>query len=124
MEIPKGFRYTKEHEWVLVEGDLATVGITDYAQSELGDVVFVELPEIGDEVEAAESFGTIEAVKTVSELFSPLTGTVVEVNQLLADSPDLVNADPHGEGWMIKVKYTEIPEENLLSAAEYKEIIS
>ncbi len=124
MEIPKGFRYTKEHEWVLVEDDLATVGITDYAQSELGDVVFVELPEIGDEVEAAESFGTIEAVKTVSELFSPLTGTVVEVNELLADSPDLVNTDPYGEGWMIKVKYTEIPEEDLLSAAEYREIIS
>ena len=124
MEIPKGFRYTKEHEWVLVEDDLATVGITDYAQSELGDVVFVELPEIGDEVETAESFGTIEAVKTVSELFSPLTGTVVEVNELLADSPDLVNTDPYGEGWMIKVKYTEIPEEDLLSAAEYKEIIS
>ena len=124
MEIPKGFRYTKEHEWVLVEDDLATVGITDYAQSELGDVVFVELPEIGDEVEAAESFGTIEAVKTVSELFSPLTGTVVEVNELLADSPDLVNTDPYGEGWMIKVKYTEIPEEDLLSAAEYRQIIS
>jgi len=124
MEIPKGFLYTKEHEWVLVEDDLATVGITDYAQSELGDVVFVELPEIGDEVEAAESFGTIEAVKTVSELFSPLTGTVVEVNELLADSPDLVNMDPYGEGWMIKVKYTEIPEEDLLSAAEYREMIS
>ena len=124
MEIPKGFLYTKEHEWVLVEDDLATVGITDYAQSELGDVVFVELPEIGDEVEAAESFGTIEAVKTVSELFSPLTGTVVEVNELLADSPDLVNTDPYGEGWMIKVKYTEIPEEDLLSAAEYREMIS
>jgi len=124
MEIPKGFRYTKEHEWVLVGDDLATVGITDYAQSELGDVVFVELPEIGDEVEAAENFGTIEAVKTVSELFSPLTGTVVEVNELLADSPDLVNTDPYGKGWMIKVKYTEIPEEDLLSAAEYREMIS
>lgn len=124
MEIPTGLLYTKEHEWVLVEDDLVTLGITDYAQSELGDIVFVELPEVGDEVEAAESFGTIEAVKTVSELFSPVTGTVVEVNEALADSPDLVNKDPYGEGWMIKVKYTEIPEENLLSAAEYKKMIT
>jgi len=124
MEIPTGLLYTKEHEWVLVEDDLATLGITDYAQSELGDIVFVELPEVGDEVEAAESFGTIEAVKTVSELFSPVTGTVVEVNEALADSPDLVNKDPYGEGWMIKVKYTEIPEEDLLSAAEYKKMIT
>jgi len=124
MEIPTGLLYTKEHEWVLVEDDLVTLGITDYAQSELGDIVFVELPEVGDEVEAAESFGTIEAVKTVSELFSPVTGTVVEVNEALADSPDLVNKDPYGEGWMIKVKYTEIPEEDLLSAAEYKKMIT
>lgn len=124
MEIQTGLLYTKEHEWVLIEDDLVTLGITDYAQSELGDVVFVELPEVGDEVEAAESFGTIEAVKTVSELFSPVTGTVVEVNEALADSPDLVNKDPYGEGWMIKLKYTEIPEENLLSAAEYKKMIS
>ncbi len=124
MGIPTGLLYTKEHEWVLVEDDLATLGITDYAQSELGDIVFVELPEVGDEVEAAESFGTIEAVKTVSELFSPVTGTVVEVNEALADSPDLVNKDPYGEGWMIKLKYTEIPEENLLSAAEYKKMIT
>lgn len=124
MGIPTGLLYTKEHEWVLVEDDLVTLGITDYAQSELGDVVFVELPEVGDEVEAAESFGTIEAVKTVSELFSPITGTVVEVNEALADSPDLVNKDPYGEGWMIKLKYTEIPEEDLLSAAEYKKMIT
>ncbi len=124
MGIPTGLLYTKEHEWVLVEDDLVTLGITDYAQSELGDIVFVELPEVGDEVEAAESFGTIEAVKTVSELFSPITGTVVEVNEALADSPDLVNKDPYGEGWMIKLKYTEIPEEDLLSAAEYKKMIT
>ena len=124
MEIPKDLHYTKEHEWVLVEDDLAVVGITDYAQSELGDIVFVELPEVGEEVEAAESFGTVEAVKTVSELFSPVTGTVSEINEALADSPDLVNTDPYGEGWMIKVKYTEIPEEDLLSAAEYKEMIT
>ena len=124
MRIPKDLHYTKEHEWVLVEDDLAVVGITDYAQNELGDIVFVELPEVGDEVEAAESFGTVEAVKTVSELFSPVTGTVAEINEALADNPDLVNTDPYGEGWMIKVKYTEIPEEDLLSAAEYKEMIT
>ena len=124
MKIPKILLYTKEHEWVLIEDDLAVVGITDYAKSELGDIVFVELPEVGDEVEAVESFGTVEAVKTVSELFSPVTGTVAEVNEALADSPDLVNSDPYGEGWMIKVKYTELPEEDLLSAAEYKEMIS
>ena len=124
MRIPKDLHYTKEHEWVLVEDDLAVVGITDYAQNELGDIVFVELPEVGEEVEAAESFGTVEAVKTVSELFSPVTGTVAEINEALADNPDLVNTDPYGEGWMIKVKYTEIPEEDLLSAAEYKEMIT
>jgi len=124
MQIPKDLLYTKEHEWVLIEDDLAVVGITDYAQSELGDIVFVELPEVGDEVEAVESFGTVEAVKTVSELFSPVTGTVAEINEALADSPDLVNTDPYGEGWMIKVKFTELPEEDLLTAAEYKEMIS
>ena len=124
LNLPDDVKYTKDHEWAKKDSDIVTIGINDYAQDQLGEIVFVELPEIGDEVEAAESFGTIEAVKTVSELFSPLTGTVVEVNELLADSPDLVNTDPYGEGWMIKVKYTEIPEENLLSAAEYKEIIS
>ena len=124
MKIPKNLLYTKEHEWVLIEDDLAVVGITDYAQNELGDIVFVELPEVGDEVEAVESFGTVEAVKTVSELFSPVTGTVAEINEALADSPDLVNTDPYGEGWMIKVKFTELPEEDLLTAAEYKEMVS
>ena len=124
MKIPKELQYTKEHEWVLIEDELAVVGITDYAQSELGDIVFVELPEIGEEVEVAESFGTIEAVKTVSELFSPVSGTVEEINEALADRPELVNTDPYGDGWMIKVKYTEIVEEELLSAAEYKEMIT
>ena len=124
MNIPENLRYTKEHEWVLVEDDLATVGITDYAQSELGDIVFVELPEVGDEVKALESFGTIEAVKTVADLYSPASGTVEEVNEALRDNPELVNHDPYGEGWMIKIRFSEIPEEDLLSAEEYRQLVS
>ncbi|OGF98291.1 MAG: glycine cleavage system protein H [Candidatus Glassbacteria bacterium RIFCSPLOWO2_12_FULL_58_11] len=124
MNIPKGLRYTKEHEWLHVEEDLATIGITDYAQKELGDIVYVELPEVGDMVEANESFGTIEAVKTVADLFSPATGTVEEINEALAENPELVNTDPYGDGWMIKVRFTDIPEEELLSAADYKQMIS
>ena len=123
MKIPKDLLYTNEHEWVSIEDDLATVGITDYAQSELGDIVFVELPEVGTEVEAMETFGTIEAVKTVSDLFSPASGTVVEVNEALEDHSELVNTDPYGDGWMIKIKISEEPE-GLLSAAEYREMIS
>ena len=124
MNIPKGLRYTKEHEWLHVEEDLATIGITDYAQKGLGDIVYVELPEVGDMVEANESFGTIEAVKTVADLFSPATGTVEEINEALAENPELVNTDPYGDGWMIKVRFTDIPEEELLSAADYKQMIS
>ena len=124
MSIPKGLRYTKEHEWLHVEEDLATIGITDFAQKELGDIVYVELPEVGDIVEANESFGTIEAVKTVADLFSPATGTVEEVNEALAENPELVNTDPYGDGWMIKVRFTEIPEEELLSPADYKLMIT
>jgi len=124
MNIPENLRYTKEHEWALVEDDLATVGITDYAQSELGDIVFVELPEVGDEVKALESFGTIEAVKTVADLYSPASGTVEEVNEALRDNPELVNHDPYGEGWMIKIRFSEMPEEDLLSAEEYRQLIA
>jgi glycine cleavage system H protein len=124
MKIPKDLRYTKEHEWVILDDGVATIGITDYAQSELGDIVYVELPEVGEVVEALESFGTIEAVKTVSELFSPVSGSVEDVNEVLEDKPELVNQDPYGDGWMIRVKVTEIPEDELLSAAEYKEMIT
>ena len=124
MKFPKDLRYTKEHEWVSLEENIATIGITDFAQSELGDIVYVELPEVGDPVEALESFGTIEAVKTVSELFSPVSGTVEEVNEALADKPELINQDPYGDGWMIRVKVTEMPEEELLSAADYKDMIT
>ena len=123
MQIPSELRYTKEHEWVSVENGVVTVGITDYAQSELGDIVFVELPEVGDEVEELESFGTIEAVKTVSEMFSPATGTVDEINEALEDKPELINQDPYGEGWMIKIKISEMNEDELLSAQDYKDMI-
>lgn len=123
MKIPDDLRYTEEHEWVRIEDDLAVVGITDYAQNELGDIVFIELPEVGDDVVATEAFGTIEAVKTVSDLYSPVSGTVEEVNEVLTDSPDLVNKEPYSDGWMIKVKYTEIPE-NLLTAKEYRRMVT
>jgi len=123
MTIPEDLLYTNEHEWVSIEDGLATVGITDYAQNELGDIVFVELPEVGTEVEAMETFGTIEAVKTVADLFSPANGTVEEINTALEDHPELVNTDPYGEGWMIKIKVNEDPE-GLLTAKEYKEMIT
>lgn len=124
MEIPEDLQYTEEHEWVLVEDDIATVGITDYAQSELGDVVYVEVPQVGDLVQQMEPFGTIEAVKTVADLFAPVSGEVIEVNTLLEESPHLVNEDPYGEGWLIKVKMSDPSElENLLSAEEYSNLV-
>ena len=123
MKIPKDLKYTKEHEWVrFEEDDLAVIGITDYAQNELGDIVDVELPEVGDQVEAMESFGTIEAVKTVADLYSPVTGTIEEINDTLADEPESVNGDPYGDGWMIKVRFKDAPDD-LLSPEEYKDMI-
>ncbi|CUU06789.1 glycine cleavage system H protein [Candidatus Thermokryptus mobilis] len=125
MQFPENLRYTKEHEWVRVENDsIGVVGITDYAQSELGDIVYVELPQIGKQVKQLEPFGTIEAVKAVSDLFSPLSGEVIEVNEKLKDSPDLINKDPYGEGWIIKIKISDLSElDNLLSAEDYKKLI-
>ncbi|HHM01737.1 MAG TPA: glycine cleavage system protein GcvH [Caldithrix abyssi] len=124
MNIPDDLKYTKDHEWVRLEGDTATVGITDYAQGELGDVVFVELPAVGDQVSANDTFGTIEAVKAVADLYSPLDGEVVEVNEALEDAPDTVNNDPYGAGWMVKVKVADSGAyENLLSADDYREHI-
>ncbi len=122
--VPKDLLYTKEHEWARVEGDVVTVGITDYAQSQLSDIVYVELPEVGTQVQAMEPFGTVEAVKAVSDLYSPVSGEVVAINERLADEPDLVNKDPYGEGWMIRVKLSN-PEElkNLLSPEEYEKLI-
>lgn len=124
MNTPENLFYTKDHEWISLEGKLATIGITDFAQSELGDIVYVEVETLDEEVEAEAVFGTVEAVKTVSDLFMPLNGKVIEVNESLADAPEAVNEDPYGEGWMIKVEL-ENPEEikNLLDAAAYKQLI-
>ncbi|MBN1350647.1 glycine cleavage system protein GcvH [candidate division KSB1 bacterium] len=121
MAVDKNLLYTEEHEWVRTEDDIATVGITDYAQGELGDIVFVELPEVGTTTAQMEAFGTIEAVKAVSDLYSPLSGEVVEVNTLLEERPEIINEDPYGEGWMIKIKLSNKKElESLLSADDYQ----
>jgi glycine cleavage system H protein len=122
--IPDDLKYTKEHEWVRVEGDVATVGITAYAAGELGDVVYVELPGEGDAVEQMKPFGTIEAVKTVAELFSPLSGEVAQVNEALEDAPETINGDPFGEGWFVKIKISDASElDALLSPEDYGELI-
>lgn len=125
MNIPDHLKYTKGHEWIKVEGDLAFVGITDFAQSELGDIVYVEIETLDEKLEAEEVFGTVEAVKTVSDLFMPLEGTVVEVNKALEATPELVNEMPYESGWMIKIKF-ENPSalEHLLDAKAYRELIS
>ena len=124
MEFPSEFKYSKEHEWVLVEDDIATIGITDYAQGELGDVVFVELPEVGAVFAKMEAFGTIEAVKAVSELYLPIEGEVVEINAKLEDNAGLVNQDPYGDGWMIKIKISDVADlEELMDSEDYKELV-
>ncbi len=120
--VPENLHYSKDHEWVRVEGDVAVVGITDYAQNSLGDVVYVELPKVGEEFAANESFGSVESVKAVSEVFSPVSGTVAEVNEALNDEPEKVNGDSYGEGWMIKVRMSNSGEvDSLLTAAEYED---
>ena len=125
MNIPKELRYTKDHEWVRIEGDVATVGITDYAQGELGDIVFVEIETEGENLEAEDVFGTVEAVKTVSDLFMPLAGEVMEFNEAIADNPALVNEDPYGEGWMIKIKLSDADAVSaLLDADAYEGLIA
>ena len=125
MDIPKELKYTEEHEWVLIENEVATIGITDYAQGELSDIVFIELPNVADEITQMEPFGTIEAVKAVSDLYAPLTGTIVEANSMLEDQPELINKDPYGKGWMIKIKMADQSEvDSLLSAADYLKQIS
>ncbi len=124
MNIPDNLLYTKDHEWVLIEGDTATVGITDFAQKELGDIVYVEIEKEGDEVASGEVFGTVEAVKTVSDLFMPLSGEVSQVNPDLQSKPELVNSDPYGKGWMIKIALKDASERSdLLDAATYKGLI-
>ena len=124
MNIPSELKYTKDHEWVRIDGDTATVGITDFAQGELGDIVYVEVDSLDETVDREEVFGTVEAVKTVSDLFSPLSGEVTEFNEALEDTPELVNSDPYGEGWMIKMSIDDSSQlEDLLSAEDYKELI-
>ncbi len=122
--VPQDLKFTKEHEWVKVDGDIATIGITDYAQSELGDVVYVELPEIGDMVTQFESMGTIEAVKAVNDVYAPVSGEVMEINESLEGTPELVNQEPYEGGWFIKVKMSDTTElDELLSAKDYTDLI-
>ena len=124
MKIPSELKYTKDHEWVKIEGDTATVGITDFAQGELGDIVYVEVEPLDESLAKDEVFGTVEAVKTVSDLFLPLTGEIVAFNDALEDNPENVNSDPYGKGWMIKIKFSDSSEiDTLLSDADYKELI-
>jgi glycine cleavage system H protein len=122
MNIPDGLKYTKDHEWVKIEGNKATVGITDFAQSELGDIVYVDISTVGQQVAAHEVFGTVEAVKTVSDLYMPVAGKVLEVNPILDGTPEKVNEDPYGDGWMVKIEITGATD-GMLTAAQYKELI-
>jgi glycine cleavage system H protein len=120
--VPENLHYSKDHEWVRVDGDIAIIGITDYAQNSLGDVVYVELPKPGDDFSANESFGSVESVKAVSEMFTPVSGTVAEVNESLGDEPEKVNSDPYGNGWMIRLRMSNPGEvDSLLTAAEYED---
>lgn len=124
MNIPGNLRYTKEHEWIKAEGEIALIGVTEHAQSELGDIVFVEVETVGETLEAGETFGTIEAVKTVSDLYLPVSGEILEFNKSLNDAPEQINKDPYGEGWIVKVKMSNPAEfDSLLDAAEYGELI-
>ena len=124
MNVPQNLKYTKDHEWVLVEGDIATIGITDFAQGELGDIVYVEIETEGETLSQEEVFGSVEAVKTVSDLFMPISGEIIEFNSALESNPEAVNSDPYGDGWMIKVKVSDPSElDSLMDAAAYSELI-
>lgn len=124
MNIPAELKYTKDHEWIKIDGDIATIGITDFAQGELGDIVYVEVDTLDETLEREAIFGTVEAVKTVSDLFSPLSGEIIEFNEALESEPEKVNSDPYGAGWMVKIKFSDANELNdLLSDAAYKELI-
>ena len=124
MNFPENLRYTKDHEWVSLEGKTATIGITDFAQSELGDIVYIEIETVGKSLPAEAVFGTVEAVKTVSDLFLPIAGTIDEINPVLANAPELVNSDPYGEGWMVKVTVNDPADvEALMDAAAYKNLV-
>ena len=125
MTYPENYRYTKEHEWVAAEGDTGTVGITFHAQTELGDIVYVDLPKVGATVETGQSFGSVESVKAVSDIYSPVTGEVIEINTLLADAPEKLNEDPHGAAWLVKIKLADPAQvSTLLDAAAYQAFIA
>ena len=125
MEIPEGLKYSKEHEWVLVEGKSATIGITEYAQEELGDIVYVELPEVGEKVVKDDPFGAVESVKAVSDVYAPVSGAVLEVNDVLPDNPETINDDPYGDGWMIRVELSDLEDlKDLMDAEEYAEYVA
>ncbi|OGQ80043.1 MAG: glycine cleavage system protein H [Deltaproteobacteria bacterium RIFCSPLOWO2_12_FULL_60_19] len=125
MEVPEGLKYSKEHEWVLVEGNVAIIGITEYAQQELGDIVYVELPEAGEKVVKDDAFGVVESVKAVSDVYAPVGGTVLEANDALPDSPETVNDDPYGDGWMIKLEMSDKDDlKDLMTAEEYAEYVA
>ena len=123
MNIPSDLLYTKDHEWIKIENGIATVGITDYAQGELGDIIFIELPEIGDSFQAGDSIGTIEAVKTVADIYSPMNGEILEVNINLEDNPDIINTDPYDSGWIIKLNNFTNNDDNYLTPDQYKSLI-
>jgi len=124
MEFPKELKYTKDHEWIKVEGDTGTIGITEFAQGELGDIVFIEVETVGETLAREEAFGTIEAVKTVSDMFMPVSGEIIEFNEELADTPEMVNQDPYGKGWIVKIKLTDASElEELMDNAQYQEMV-
>ena len=123
MNIPENLKYTKDHEWMSIEGDVATIGITDFAQGELGDIVYVEIEKIGENFLKEEVFGTVEAVKTVSDLFMPVTGEIIDINESLNEKPELVNEDPYGQGWMIKIRVNSSGISDLLNSEEYKKLV-
>jgi len=125
MEFPEGLKYSKEHEWVLVEGTSATIGITEFAQEELGDIVFVELPEIGEKIVKDDPFGAVESVKAVSDIYAPVSGEVMETNEILPDNPETINDDPYGDGWMVRVELSDIDDlKDLMDADEYAEYVA
>lgn len=125
MEIPQGLKYSKEHEWVATEDTVATIGISDHAQDQLGEIVYIELPAVGDKISKDDPFGVVESVKAVSDIYAPVTGTVIEINEDLPESPETVNEDPYGDGWLIKVKITDMSDlEDLMDAEEYAELLA